>query len=71
MLTLDLMLKLLPVFALIVAIAVYMRRIDEKLDDMLELQWRTIDLLSRMLGEEGNASAFVARTGRIIRRRHV
>ena len=71
MLTLDLMLKLFPLFALVLAIAEYLRRINNKLDDILELNWRMLAVLAVALGRPDLNDAFEGRTGRVIRRKHV
>jgi hypothetical protein len=69
MITVDVMLKLFPVFGLIVAIVAYLQRIDRKLDDLIALNWRTLDAISMALGRPEFGNAFEARSGRVIRRK--
>jgi len=71
LITVDLMLKLLPVFVLVVTAVEYLRRINNKLDDLVEMNWRTIDLLSRAMGQPAVNNAFEARSGRVIGRKQL
>jgi hypothetical protein len=71
MLTLDLMLKLLPVFVLAIAAVEYLRRIHRGIEDILELQWRNTDLLADALGSERIGNEFLSRSGRVVRRRRI
>lgn len=71
MLTFSDLLKLAPLIVLVVAAVEYLRRINRGLEDMLEMQWHIVDMFARILGQDQVGNEFLARTGRLIRRRRV
>ena len=65
------MFKLVPIVVLIIAAVEYLRRINRGIEDMLELQWHMLDAFKQLAGLPGGDDVFVARSGRLVRRKRV
>lgn len=61
------LLAVAAIFTLLLSVVEFLKGLSQRMDDLIELQWKQIEMFSRILEDNEVMHGFRTRTGRLLR----